>query len=212
TNQKTRNTIFYENNNTSLNITQSLISLKNVQTTSINLGLPIPFGIITEGTAFLQKRNAIDQNAISYLFADLSYNKTKFNNDLYTDFEKGTFMLYLYSQIILKDEYKMFVNYNFTSKGSTDIYNLNEPIQNLDVNFSAKYLDKKLRVLFGVQNILNTSGFNANFNGLNLSSSYNRINETRMARITLTYTFGNFKPIADEDFSKKEQNLIKPVN
>lgn len=212
TNQKTRNTLFYRNDNTSLSITQSVISLKNVQTTSINVGLPIPFGIITEGTAFLNKRNNIDQNAISYLFADLSYNKTKFNNDLYNNFEKGTFMLYLYSQIILKDEYKMFVNYNFTSKGSTDIYNLNEPIQNLDLHLSTKYLNKKLRVLLGIQNILNTSGFNANFNGMNLSSSYNRINETRMARVALTYTFGNFKSIADEDFSKNEQNLIKPVN
>ena len=121
-------------------------------------------------------------------------------------------MLYLYSQIVLLDNLKMYINYNYTSKGSVGIYNLNEPIQNLDVHFSSKFLKQKMIVNFGVLNLLNTSGFNANFVGEQIVSYYNRKNETRMLRISLTYNFGSFKNEVEEDFNKnnsKELELVK---
>lgn len=211
-NQETRNVTYYKNDNSSLNITQTLLTLNNVQVKSVNLGIPIPFGLFTEGKAFFEKRATVDSNKTSYLFADLSYNKTSFNNVFYDNFEKGSFNMYLYSQIILKDNYKMFVNYNFTSKGSVDIYNLNAPIQNLDVNFSSRFINNKLVAVVGVLNVLNSAGFNADFKGLNVSSSYNRLNETWMLKVSLTYNFGSFKSKNDEDFNQKNEPTANPVN
>ncbi len=138
-------------------------------------------------------------------FLEVPYNKTIFNNDFYQKYEKGNFMIYLYSQIILLKNLKMYVNYNFTSKGSVDIYELNEPIQNFDVFLSTKFLKNKLNLNFGVLNALNTLGFNANFTGNNIISVYNRKSETRMLRISLTYNFGEFNN-SEEDVFKQDNN------
>lgn len=206
-----RNVPFYSTNPNSFGVTQSLISLENTNNQNINLGIPIPFALFYKGLSFIENKDSVNPNNISYLFADLSYNKTIFNNELYSKYEKGNFMLYLYSQIVLLDNLKMYVNYNYTSKGSVDIYNLNEPIQNLDVHLSTKFLKQKLILNVGVLNMLNTYGFNANFTGNQIESHYNRKNETRMFRISLTYNFGTFKNDDNEDFKENNKNTIEQV-
>lgn len=206
-----KNVPFYSANPNTFGVTQSLISLENTNIQNINLGIPIPFALFYKGLSFIENKDSVNPNKISYIFADLSYNKLTFNNELYSKYEKGNFMLYLYSQIVLLENFKMYVNYNFTSKGSVDVYNLNVPIQNLDVHFSTKILKQKLILNVGVLNALNSYGFNANFNGNQIDSQYNRKNETRMYRISLTYNFGTFKNAENEDFKENKNKSIEHV-
>jgi iron complex outermembrane recepter protein len=73
-------------------------------------------------------------------------------------------------------------------------------------------LKNKLVAVLGMTNLLNNSGFNADFKGLNVSSSYNRQNETRMLKVSLTYNFGGFKSKEDENFNQKRENFLNPLN
>jgi outer membrane receptor protein involved in Fe transport len=203
-----RNVPFYQSNSDSIGVTQTLFSLENTYNQTLNLGIPIPYALFTEGLSLIDKKDSLDINNISYLFVDMSFNRLMFNNPLYKQFEDGNFMVYLYSQIILGRNLKMFFNYNFTSKGSTGVYNLVQPITNLDIHFSTKLLKKKLRADFGVYNLLNTSGYELSFKGENMSSYFRRINETRMFKFSLTYNFGSFANNQKEDF---KENKLDPL-
>lgn len=50
-----------------------------------------------------------------------------------------------------------------------------------------------------MQNALNNSGLNAMLYNRNLTTSYNRIDEKRMYRLSLTYTFGKYKTTKNDD-------------
>jgi outer membrane receptor protein involved in Fe transport len=203
-----RNVPFYISNTNSIGVTQTLFSLENTYNQTINLGVPIPFALFSKGLSIIDEKDSLDINNISYFFIDVSYNQINFNNALYSQYEKGNFMLYLYSQIVLHKNLKMFINYNFTSKGSISVFNINEPINNFDLHFSTKFLKKSLRVDIGVYNLLNTSGYEISFTGENINSFFRRINENRMFRLSLTYNFGSFKNTEKENFRENKSDLL----
>ena len=78
-------------------------------------------------------------------------------------------------------------------KGVMNLYELNKPAQNLSITFNKKFWDNKLNVNVGVDNVLNTDGFDVNVFGNGLQMRTETLNERRMFKVGLTFNFGSFK-------------------
>jgi len=197
--EKSKNLIIIENDGTSLNSVQTLKSFDNVRTYSFNLGLPIPFALFTKGVSFFKNGN-INPDKVSFLFANVGYNKTVFDDSsILVPSNKATWNFYAYSQIVLPKNFKFNVYYSHMSKGIYNIYDIRKPVQSLELTLSNKFFNNSLNCIFSVQNALNNSGLNAILYNQNLTTLYNRIDEKRMYKLSLTYTFGKYKTTKNDN-------------
>ncbi|UFH30297.1 outer membrane beta-barrel protein [Chryseobacterium sp. C-71] len=191
--EKSKNLTIIENDGVNLQSIQTLKSFDNVKTYSLNLGLPLPFALFTKGISFLKNGN-INPDKVSFLFANVGYNKTVFNNSfILVPSNKATWNFYGYSQIVLPKNFKFNVYYSYMSKGVYNIYDIRKPVQSLELTLSNKFFNNSFNCIFSVQNALNNSGLNAILYNQNLTTLYNRVDEKRMYRLSLTYTFGKYK-------------------
>ena len=191
--EKSKNLTIIENDGNSLNSIQTLKSFSNVKTYSLNIGLPIPFALFTKGVSFFKSGN-INPDKVSFLFANIGYNKTIFDDSsTLVPSNKATWNFYAYSQIVLPKNFKFNIYYNYMSKGIYNIYDIRKPVQSLELNISKKIFNNSLNCIFSVQNALNNSGLNAMIYNQNIITSYNRFDEKRMYRLSLTYNFGKYK-------------------
>jgi hypothetical protein len=197
--ERSKNLTVIENDGNSLNSVQTLKSFSNVKTYSLNLGLPIPFALFTKGVDFFKSGN-INPDKVSFLFANFGYNKTVFDDSsTLVPSNKATWNFYAYSQIVLPKNFKFNAYYSYMSKGVFTIYDIRRPVQSLELTLSNKFFNNSLNCIFSVQNALNNSGLNAMLYNRNLTTSYNRIDEKRMYRLSLTYTFGKYKTTKNDD-------------
>lgn len=197
--EKSKNLTIIENDGNSLNSIQTLKSFNNVKTYSFNLGLPIPFALFTKGVSFFKEGN-INPDKVSFLFANVGYNKTVFDDSaILVPSNKATWNFYAYSQIVLPKNFKFNVYYSYMSKGVYNIYDIRKPVQSLELTLSNKFFNNSLNCILSVQNALNNSGLNALLYNQNLTTSYNRVDEKRMYRLSLTYTFGKYKTSKSDD-------------
>lgn len=197
--EKSKNLTIIENDGTSLNSIQTLKSFSNVKTYSLSLGLPIPFALFTKGVAFFKNGN-INPDKVSFLFANLGYNKTVFDDSFtLVPSNKATWNFYAYSQIVLPKNFKFNIYYSYMSKGVYNIYDIKKPVQSLELTLSNKFFNNSLNCILSVQNALNNSGLNAMLYNQNLATSYNRVDERRMYRLSLTYTFGKYRTQKDDN-------------
>ena len=169
-------------------------TIENGISQSFNMGLPIPYAIFSKGIKNLvEDRNSINPDELSFTYFNAGYFKTNYDAVIPEKFQRGAFYIFTYSQWYLGNNARFFITYYNMFKGVMNLYELNKPSQNLSLTFNKKFLDNKLSLNLGVENVLNNDGYNVNVfgNGLKMQSITN--NERRMFKIGLTYNFGGFK-------------------
>lgn len=169
-------------------------NIENGISQSFNMGLPIPYAMFTKGIkSMINDRNGLNVDELSFTYLNAGYFKTTYDEVIPDRFQKGAFYIFTYSQFYLGNNTRVFVTYYNMFKGVMNLYELNKPAQNLSVTFNKKFLDNKLNVNVGVDNVLNTDGFDVNVFGNGLQMRTQTLNERRMFKVGLTFNFGSFK-------------------
>lgn len=188
-----QNAVFYELTDTG-GMQSKTHTLRDATSQSFNMGFPIPYAMFTKGLkTMINDRNAINPDELSFTYFNTGYFKTAYEEVIPERFQKGSFYIFTYSQFYLKNNLRLYVIYYNMFKGVMNLYELNKPSQNLNVSINKKFMDNKMSLTLGVDNILNTDGFDVNVfgNGMNMRSQ--TMNERRMFKFGFTYNFGGFK-------------------
>lgn len=169
-------------------------NIKNGISQSFNMGVPIPYAMFTKGLKnMINDRNGLNVDELSFTYLNAGYFKTKYNDVIPEKFQKGAFYIFTYSQFYLGNNTRFYVTYYNMFKGVMNLYELNKPAQNLNVLVNKKFMNNKLSVNVGVDNVLNTDGYNVNVFGNGLQMRTETMNERRMFKVGLTFNFGGFK-------------------
>lgn len=209
---KTENLLVVENSG-NLKTTQTFKSFEGLRNSNLSIGLPIPYAIFTEGSKFFKKRINIDKT--SFLYVTTGYYFYKINNaEEYISEFKPNFYFMGYSQIILPFEVKLGLNYSYISKGTYQIYQINSPIQKLDLTLNKSFFNNALKVTFSARDIFNTFKTNVLTQSKNINVDYLLTRDNRNFRLGLSYNFGKFsaihkqKEIQEEEESKRIEKKI----
>ena len=172
---------------------------------SFNMGLPIPYGVFSKGIkGMIEDRNGLNLDEMNFTYLNGGYFKTKYDEVIPQKFQKGSFYLFTYSQFYLGNNTRFYVMYYNMFKGVMNLYELNKPAQNLNITLNKKFMDNKLSVNIGVDNVLNSDGFNVNVFGNGLEMRTENWNERRMFKVGLTFNFGGFKDHSQQLFPQAD--------
>lgn len=188
-----QNAVFYEvmDNGT---LESKYQNLQNATTHSFNAGLPIPYMMFTKGLGHLiENRNSINPDELSFTYLNAGYFKTTYEDTVPERFQRGAAYIFTYSQFYLKNNTRLIVVYYNMFRGVMNLYELNQPSQNLNISLNKKFLENRLIVNLSVDNVLNTDGYDVNVFGSGLQMRNQTWNERRMFKVGLTYNFGSFK-------------------
>ena len=204
-----QNILVFENNG-NLQTTSTVRTFDGVKNYTFNMALPIPFKLFTEGTKFFN--SAINQDKISYLYLYMGMNYYKLDNvnDYVLDY-KPFFNLNAYSQIVLPKDFKLYLNYLLATKGTYQIYQINTPIQKVDISLSRQFLNKKLKATFIASDIFNSFKQNVIINAPYLTTNYTSKIDSQSFAINLSYNFGKFSALhkAAKVDAENEKNRIE---
>lgn len=112
-----------------------------------------------------------------------------------------------YSQIILPFEVKLGLNYSYVSKGTYQIYQINNPIQKLDLTLNKSFFNNALKVTFSARDVFNTFKTNALTQSKNINVDYLLTRDNQNFRIGLSYNFGKFSALHKQKETQDEEEL-----
>lgn len=169
-------------------------SIKNTSISGINIGFPIPYSVLSKDFKdVLKSRNQLDINKMTFSYFNLGWNRYNLGDELPFEVRENSFFMNSFTQIYLKNDLRLYLNYYLFLKGGWDSYYLNRSSQNLDIYFNKKLVRNKFSVTFGVYNILNNAGYDINSYGKDAYVNINNTNEKRLYRLGISYSFGSFK-------------------
>ena len=160
----------------------------NVTNINYFMSLPVPFGLFTKGMKFFDENIDVDNISFMYLYANCS--KTNIPGYNYLNGNKGLWSFGVYSQFMLPWKLRLNVEFNYTKKGSYQIYYINRANSGLEFVLSREFYDRKLRASVSFQDIFNQTQYTVlmSYNNLNVNA-YSK-NDTRILWFKLSYTFG----------------------
>ncbi len=169
-------------------------NMANARSQSFHMGFPLPYAIFTKGIKnLIENRKGINPDELSFTYVNFGWFKTKYDNIIPERFQKSTAYIFTYSQFYLKNNTRLFITYYNMFKGVMNLYELNKPAQNLNISLNKKFYDNKWSVTVGVDNVLNTDGFDVNVFGNGLQMRSENWNEKRMFKVGVIFNFGSFK-------------------
>jgi hypothetical protein len=126
------------------------------------------------------------------------------------DYRKLSYNFTINETIRLDKTLKFELNFAYQSPYITGTILYNKPLYNLDFGIS-KSINKNLNIGFSLKDIFNTRA--RNFTSLLPSQQYqyHQKLETRIARLTLTYKFGNTKIAKSSNTSKASQEELDRI-
>lgn len=172
-------------------INQTYRTYENVQTWSYFFSLPLPFGIFKQGLKFFQQ--AIDVDAISFMYLYANNNKTHIPGYDYVNGNKSQWTFGTYSQVVLPWKIRLNIDYNFTAKGMYQLSETTRPIHDLELVLSREFKDDKWRVALTVQDVFNSNSSygQTSYNPLLITSYYKQ--DTRSFWIKVSHSFGRYE-------------------
>ncbi|MGV3632347.1 MAG: TonB-dependent receptor domain-containing protein [Bacteroidota bacterium] len=172
-------------------INQTYKTYENVQTWSCFFSLPLPFGIFKQGLKFFQQ--AIDVDAISFMYLYANNNKTYIPGYDYVNGNKSLWTFGTYSQVILPWKIRLNVDYNFTARGMYQLSETTRPIHDLELVLSREFKDDKWRVALTLQDVFNSNASygQTSYNPLLITSYYKQ--DTRSFWIKISHSFGRYE-------------------
>jgi iron complex outermembrane receptor protein len=197
TQSKNENITIFETEPNSIVVTQTNVNFTKVETLSIFGSLPIPFGIFMEGLKYFSK--PINPNEINYLYLWSNTNFFAMNgNGIQMGF-KPIWSHGLMSHFVLPRRIKLNVNYNITTKGYYQLYYVEKPIHYAEFVISKDFFKNKLTTSLSITDPFNTNETNVVVQNTNLNFHTRSKNDTRVVRINLSYSFGRYKNLMNEN-------------
>ncbi|MEO7213133.1 outer membrane beta-barrel family protein [Mucilaginibacter sp.] len=126
---------------------------------------------------------------------------------------KATYVIRTTQTFLVAKGYKAELSGNYTSALAFGIFNI-KPQYSVDAGVSHSFYDKKMNLKFAVSDIFNTRRNNVSSRYQNVNLDVRQKNDTRVARLTFTYNFGNSKIKArqHQTGADDEKNRVKSGN
>ena len=189
-------------------VTNQNINIDEIKIHSFNIGLPIPYMLFTKGLKETMKFD-FNPDKINFLYAYAGYQKHEIANvDAH-----GLWFFNFMSQILLPKDVKFIAQYNGSTTGGNYFYFIADKSfsQQLDVNFSKKFLKNQLSISVNFDDILNTNIQGVSSFGTTISLENK--NDTRRFGFTMNYKIPTKNKLAKESQNllnkdKKEENSL----
>ena len=173
----------------SLVSTQTFTNYGNIRNYNIYTAFPIPFGLITKGKDFFKQPMNMDK--MSYLYFYIAYNRQLIKDYPYSAGNPNPFWVFVVnSQIVLPLDLKLNLQYFFLTKGTYQIYQVEQPIRYWLVDLTRKFLKDKLEFTVEATEDVKQQ---ISFNTPNLKTNFSNLNDGLTFWFKLTYRFGEFK-------------------
>ena len=137
------------------------------------------------------------------LNSSFSFYKSQFEGSItndYTSEEGFSWQGRVRSTFTLSDLFNIEIYYNYSGKKFTAT-GFNEPSSSLAVAISKDFFKKKMNINFRVDDLLKTTKWGSETNGLGVKYSYSGQWDSRAFNLTLSYNFGN----TDQYYSKTKK-------
>jgi hypothetical protein len=172
-------------------INQTFRTYSNVQSLNYFMAIPIPFGIFKYGLDFFNQ--AVDVDAISFMYAYANNQRTFIPNYSYPYGNLSQWSFGCYSQFILPWKWRLNADYNFTAKGVFQITETTKAIHDLELTLGKEFKEKHWRVAFSMQDVLNSNRYlnRTTFAPMVIESDSKP--DTRVLWIKLAYSFGRYE-------------------
>ena len=173
----------------SLVSTQTFTNYGNIRNYNFSLGFPVPFDLITKGKEFFKK--PIDINKMSFLYFYFAYNRQLIKDYPYPGGKANPFWVFvLNSQIVLPLDLRLNMQYFYLTKGTYQIYQVDQPIRYWLVDLTRKFYKDKLELTVEATEDVKQQ---ISFNTPNLKTIFSNKNDNLTFWFKLTYHFGEFK-------------------
>lgn len=200
---KNKNLLYFERDQNTLKTIQTYKTFNDAKTFSSYITFPIPFKLLTEGTSFLKKN--INPDKENFLYVNGGYIKSYY--DEITTINNPVWYFGLYSQLILPADFKLSLYYNYSTKGTYDIYQLQKPVQSFDAALSKSLFNKKIKIDLSVHDLFNTSELNADLYTQRLNTTYYQKLDSRNFRVSLSYSFGKYNSKKKVEIEKEDDRI-----
>ncbi|AWH86671.1 TonB-dependent receptor [Flavobacterium album] len=184
-------------------------NLPNATIHNFSFGIPVPYMLFTKGLNEVLKMD-FNPDEINFLYI---YAGSQKHNIPGVD-TKAVWNLNFSSQIILPKKIKLSANFNTTTAGGNYYYyTVKRPLyQQLDLNFSRKFLSDNLSVSVYVNDLLNTN--RQGFGSVGTDLLYTTKTDTRRVGFSLNYKIPTKNKLAKEsnilsNEKQQQDNLIK---
>jgi len=173
----------------SLVSTQTFTNYENIRNYNLSLGFPVPFDLITKGKDFFKQTP--DINKMSFLYFYIAYNRQLIKDYPYPGGNPNPFWVFvLNSQIVLPLELKLNLQYFYLTKGTYQIYQVDQPIRYWLIDLTRKFLKNNLELTVEATEDVKQQ---ISFNTPNLKTKFSNKNDGLIFWFKLTYHFGEFK-------------------
>ncbi|MCL9807367.1 outer membrane beta-barrel family protein [Flavobacterium amniphilum] len=187
---------------------QTIEQFDNVRTFNSNLGVPVPLGLFTKGIKYLSTVSNINEINYLYFFGGINsvkYDKVGFENDF-----KNIKYLGVYGQFVLPYGVKGNLQYSYSTRGNFTIYNVEKSYNKLDLTLTKSIFKNSTKIQFSYNDLLNTGSRRyALFTNADLNSNVMLKNDTQRVKLSVTYNFGNFKPVNEKKDEVDERETKK---
>lgn len=187
---------------------QTIEQFDNVKTFNSNLGIPVPLGLFTKGIKYLSSISNINDINYLYFFGGINsvkYDKTGFENNF-----NSIKYLGVYGQFLLPYKIKTNLQYSYSTKGNFTIYNIEKYYNKLDLTLTKSIFKNSTKIQFSYNDLLNTGSKRyALFANADLNSNVMLKNDSQRIKFSVTYNFGNFKPVNDKREEVDERETKK---
>jgi iron complex outermembrane receptor protein len=187
----------------SLNSTQTFSNYGNISNYNVSLGLPVPFDLITKGKDFFKQ--TMDINKMSFLYFYVAYNRQIIKDYPYPNGNPDPFWIFvLNSQIVLPLELRLNLQYFYLTKGTYQIYQVDQPVQYWMVDLTRKFMKNNLELTVEASEDIKQQ---ISFQTPNVTTRFTNLNDGLTFWFKLTYHFGEFKSKEETQIATEKKEV-----
>lgn len=180
---------------------QTNVNLKYARNYSVNTFVPVPLDFFFNKKKFKESMSSGNFGKMNVLgfFTNMMYNKTDQMN-LYITKNKPLWVYGAYLQVFLPADITIQSNFWRQCAGVMQLYSI-QPQYSWDMSASKQFLNKKLRLNVAMNDILKSRKVNVNALFPGISGNYYNVFDSRIFRVSLSYSFGKFSQLNKREVS-----------
>jgi len=163
---------------------------------NLNMGLPVPLGIFTQGLNFFNQQ--LNPDELNYFYFNIGYNRIFLKNYTYPTTYEPFWSYSLLSHFVLPYKFSLNINYSYVALGYYQIFRLTAPIHGAEIVLSKDFFNKQLTASLSVSDPINTNQTSIQLISSNLDFSQVSKNDTRVVWLNLSYNFGKHQHMMNE--------------
>lgn len=169
---------------------------QNVKMYGAYLALPVPFGLITKGTAFFKQ--PLNPEKMSYAYLYLACNFNDIAGYEYTGGNKPLWMFNINTHIVLPYEFMLDGNWFHMFKGNFQIYNMIKPMNFWMIDLSRKFFNDKFEI---TAEALKEVEQTVSFDVTSVNTTFSQRQDGMTYWLKLSYRFGSAKTKAETEIN-----------